>query len=293
MEFKTSTELQKHMTDVHCKRIFEETTIRDAKAVNVTTNGERTLKLDEFFHFECYICKLKAYSLRDIRVHLTRNHEIPDKKCVVCYEICTAKELDCHVCGSEQCIQCEYCTKSFDATAKLIQHIDNEHKTDTIYHRCGKCTKIYGMELLRDIHEKHHKDSSVHKCDICRTRFSHPDRLAAHMNKHSQSTYLIEFSFEKFLCLTCCFPFNLVGKLFLCSICGKGFKNEYYLKVHQMIHGEKTIKCPDCPAMFRSNIRLNRHRVMHRNIIYKFKCNFCTSIHGSKNALTQHISKLI
>lgn len=140
--------------------------------------------------FECYICKL-SMNKSAIRQHFKQHVLARNKKCDVCNERCTPKELNWHMCASEKSIRCEYCAKSFGAIVKLIRHIEAEHETEKIQHKCNKCSRFFGTTLLRDLHEIHHKvEEEIHACKICGRTFGSVKRLTAHSNRHLvQSTY--------------------------------------------------------------------------------------------------------
>lgn len=137
--------------------------------------------------FECYICKQNLKKLSEARQHIKEHVLARSEKCNVCNEKCTARELNWHMCGSAgNRMQCEYCTKSFGAIVKLVQHIDAEHEAEKIQHRCGKCSRFFGTISLRDLHETHHEVvEKLHVCQICEKAFSRVDRLSAHLNRHS------------------------------------------------------------------------------------------------------------
>lgn len=180
--FQTANELNNHMKQYHCKR------------KNIIS--EQNVPADESAQYECHICKIKLLGWRQAKSHLKQHTVARNQKCPVCDEMCTANELNRHVCGSDRCIQCEYCKKSFDAILNLIQHIETDHTTDKIHHRCGKCTRFFGMMRLKDIHEMQHKEEpKLFTCDVCAKGFSQHDKFVAHVNRHSDKSACSRFSF--------------------------------------------------------------------------------------------------
>lgn len=157
--FETATELKRHMRDKH--------------------NWE----------YECYICKIKLNGWNDVKQHIRRHVQARNEKCDICAEMYTAKELNRHLCADGKSIQCEYCTKSFGATAKLIRHVEIEHATEKILHRCKKCHRFFGMALLKDLHEmQHDNEEKLHVCEICSKAFSRRNLYEYHLVRHSNES---------------------------------------------------------------------------------------------------------
>lgn len=173
--FQTSIELGDHMKENHSKNVIREMPVQNP------------------FHYisskstyQCYICKMKLNGWIYTKKHLKTHIAVQNKKCFVCGGMCSSKELDQHMCAPEKCIQCAYCTKSFRVTTKLIRHIDTEHETEIVLHRCGKCKKFFTMAQLRDLHEQQHTDGEkLHDCQICGKAFYNIDKLTIHLNRHS------------------------------------------------------------------------------------------------------------
>lgn len=138
-------------------------------------------------NFECYICKIEFPSKVDVRNHLKLHTAARDMKCVVCQENFTSNELDYHMCLNEKSIVCDYCNTSFNATVKLLQHLESAHDDRTIY-KCRKssCPQFFGMITLRTWHENEHKDQpKPFACDKCGKCFSDKQCLAGHLQRHN------------------------------------------------------------------------------------------------------------
>lgn len=82
---------------------------------------------------------------------------------------------------------------------------------------------------------------------------------------------------------------NFAGD-FLCSECGKSFKDDYKLKLHTKIHVERIFKCPECPQICRNRCTLIEHMELHSNI--KYNCNECGKVLNTKPSLRKHIGKM-
>lgn len=139
--------------------------------------------------FECYICNISFESRFAIVDHMKQHGPLRNEKCEICNEMCTAKELQNHLCdGIENTIQCEYCIEFFGATTNLIRHIETVHKTEKILHRCDMCRQFFGMEKLRDLHKMNHKEQQKDVenfiCEVCSMGFSDERKFQRHQLKH-------------------------------------------------------------------------------------------------------------
>lgn len=138
--------------------------------------------------FECYLCRMDFWKQSEVKFHLKLHVAARDKKCDICNEPLTSNELTSHLCGTETSIKCEYCSRLFNVTSKLLQHLGSEHD-DKIFYRCRRCNRYFDMEHLRDLHEKQHKElDRPFACDKCQKGFSSKVQLRAHQICHSDES---------------------------------------------------------------------------------------------------------
>lgn len=217
---------------------------------------------------QCYICEAEFDSAPVMQKHI-RNHLLV-QTCELCNKKLAFHELGEHLCDGQEIMPCEYCTKPFNATIKLIQHLNSKHADDCILYQCEKCPKYFKMTSLKAIHEKYHLDviPKPYQCGQCLQRFTTQYGL----ENHTKLLHSMNDVFD-----------------FICEICGKSFKTENALFKHGAIHGEKTIQCPDCPSTFFRLANLQMHSSIHKNV--RYKCNQCEATFVTKSALGRHISE--
>lgn len=156
-----------------------------------------TSKIQKSNRFECYICKMGLNSFKEVKKHLKQHVAARDKKCVICKECLTSNELNEHVCYSNKSIACDYCEETFNATAKMMQHITSNHE-DRIVYKCRKCSQYFGSMRLREFHERKHEDQHrSFACDICSKGLTSKRSLTKHMAVHSTKSMIVLI----FLCI--------------------------------------------------------------------------------------------
>lgn len=141
-------------------------------------------------NFECYICKITHWNKVFIKKHMKEHVAARDKKCSICKEMFTSNELNEHICHSnDKSITCDYCTESFGATLKLLEHLKGSHGEQTI-HKCCECNRYFPTVSLRNLHEAFHKDRPI-VCEICSKRFPNIYELKSHSIAHSDESKMI------------------------------------------------------------------------------------------------------
>lgn len=134
--------------------------------------------------FECYLCKVKIQTEKQMRKHLNKHVTARNKKCFVCNECLTPKEYKEHLCYGEKTCSCEYCNISFNSMSKLLQHL-NIH-SDRTMRRCRKCPRLFAMQQLIVWHEKQHEveEPRPFVCNICSKSFREYNIMKSHLKTH-------------------------------------------------------------------------------------------------------------
>lgn len=113
------------------------------------------------------------------------------EQCSVCELKLTTDTFYLHLCQhmDDKCdiIRCEYCSKSYNSTIKLLNHLNIGHNRDTdktLYY-CKQCPKIFEMAQLMDIHERVHPDKKPEiECEKCSQKIFTQHDYDEHMRTH-------------------------------------------------------------------------------------------------------------
>lgn len=216
---------------------------------------------------QCCLCDADFDSNSAMQAHI-REHLLV-RKCELCKEQLTLHELGEHLCDVHEIIHCEYCNEPFNATIKLIQHLDSQHADDSVLYKCGQCSTFFKMTILKDIHEKYHPVAKPkpYRCGDCNKGFTTESNLHCH-NK--------------------LFHGNQDDIKYVCEKCGKRFVTRGALAYHSLGHGERKFRCPECPAAFKRKQELAKHSSVHQST-KKYQCSQCAVKFVSQPSLEAHI----
>lgn len=202
----------------------------------------------------CEICDKTFASERNLTRHLKlhRGDEKPPSlttrttseiRCNLCLMACTASKdmvthlKQCHPDAEFETFPCQHCDDVFFSAASRANH-NNIHSD--IY-GCDICGKRHYSKLMlqRHRHAKHAipmNDDQYRDCPVCDKRYIKGADYVRHMRTHEV---------EKFECV----------------ICGRKFREQEQLRIHERIHfEEKPMECVACGARFGSAASLSRHR---------------------------------
>ncbi|KAG5684394.1 hypothetical protein PVAND_013629 [Polypedilum vanderplanki] len=220
---------------------------------------EEKLKIHiDFVHFKlknykCTKCDFKTYSPAFLKGHDERVHS--DK---VIEPKPKPPKQPCPICGL--------------LVQKTSTHIRNIHtRPKNVF--CDICGYgIFNVNKLRRHMYKHLSKETkrslvVYSCDLCGAKLHSKNSISSHMkNLHREK-----------------------GKMYSCY-CGKTYRAESYLKVHQRSH-EKVLKhkCNHCDKAFMNLSQLKIHLEIHERGKRKdFSCEVCGKMYGTENLLHRH-----
>ncbi|XP_047025657.1 RE1-silencing transcription factor-like [Helicoverpa zea] len=135
---------------------------------------------------------------------------------------------------------------------------------------CPECSQVCAAvdALHTHLWKVHEVDMELPTCDVCGFKTYNRYRLHnVHMKCHKKL------------------------KLFICSICSKGFKNSNQLSKHKLIHKESATPacCTICQREFASERRLRVHVAEVHSKVKPFSCSHCDYSTARKEQLKLHI----
>lgn len=168
--------------------------------------------------------------------------------------------------------KCHVCFEEFSKMQQLTTHCKKDHKEAAqVECICGK--RLSSWKRLMDHRTRHFKDKDGYKCNECKLNYKTQQAYDKHMRtKHGENAIK-----------------------FICSICGRSFKEKQILKNHEKIHlpDEEKLKypCTFCEKKFINSHCLKVHVArIHEKVSYFF-CEICGKGCTTKSDLLWHMDK--
>ena len=200
-------------------------------------------------------CNICEKSVKNIQVHMTKNHEYSNK------------------------IECGFCGKYFPK-GSLKRHTKQKHEHQASKYRmkcqespksiqCDKCEFETHSKKSMYGHRLRCQKPKEYECHVCRKKLSSSSCL----KKHHE---VVHEKIKNVKCNTCEKLFSDVGNL-----------KSHNLRIHEEKSPEK-MKCDFCD--FSTNARyLERHiRVNHIETRYIYKCDICDIEYYQESSLRRH-----
>ncbi|CAG0886599.1 unnamed protein product [Cyprideis torosa] len=270
----------------------------------------------------CLKCGLWFQSNMSLKLH---NREIhmgrPLDRCSLCDKMCLgAWDLNRHM--KEDHVQkrtevCKVCGEAFQKRAVMLNHMKIVHGNKS---KCVVCLKLVPNFQLKT-HMGHHASDKQYICHECGAPFIRSTLLRSHiLMKHTPrvvctvcgigvhsvnlSTHLQKHSTVKSKCDQCGAEYKNERSLkkhvkdvhsegdknppLLCQTCGRGFRDKFLLKQHQLRHEEPKHQCPDCPKKFFTEQQMQSHSKIHTRG-HRFECSNCPKVFVSEKRLQTHV----
>ena len=241
----------------------------------------------------CTTCGQGFYKNGDLERHQARHEVAQGHKCLSCKnEFVTVFELQKHseFHTGKRPYMCLQCGEVFASASELQAH----DYRDEIPYRCAVCGKeSFNVD---GPHKHSHKEL---KCLMCGYRFSHASKLEKHKTtcykrffpKRSKQTDLPTEKNQKSqngptTASKVLGESSPEGKLFVCTICDKTFKQAYDLKRHKDTHRNENFKCRDCGEEFSYNEPFRYHCRL-------YKCRICQRESNCRSKKLKHKAEII
>ena len=197
-------------------------------------------------------------------------------------------------------VRCVTCSAVYETQAILDEHIENKHRKIYICTDCDE--QFFSFESLRS-HKRRAHGIFNNECRDCNLTFDSLDTY----ERHLADVHDIVYS-GKPICKYCNAHLSSVRNLrkhvmclhsvsnCMCDLCGKVYKNKYYLADHKRTsHREDRLQCP-CGKTLKSQISLDRHtgsckmtqqNLQGQNLV--LMCSVCRKTFTCKNYLHKHM----
>lgn len=211
-------------------------------------------------------------------------------------EIAMVRHMPTHGTGS---YECDVCSKTYPALAKMKQHLLTTHFKQTPVIPCKYCPQTFNKRRLYQAHiPLCHTQKRSYKCEICNKTL----RNDLNLRRHNES---VHNAVKPFKCEYCLAEFNRKSNLthhklvhfknpFTCDVCGKLFRTEKELEQHKIQHLDPNgNECKHCLMVFKRRETLERHIKVKHTDQEKFSCEYCGKEFCYKNVLILHLKNYL
>lgn len=198
--------------------------------------------------------------------------------------------------------QCACCGKRFRHKPNLIAH--RRVHTGERPHQCPECGKRFTNKPYLTSHRRIHTGEKPYPCSECGRRFRHKPNLLSHSKIHKRSEVsaqappgtgspqiakepMVQPALGASLGSPLA-PAEASVPLHHCADCGRSFRLERFLRLHQRQHtGERPFACPECGKNFGKKTHLVAHSRVHSGE-RPFACEECGRRFSQGSHLAAH-----
>lgn len=253
--------------------------------------------------YECYKCRHYSSKLSYIREHISKCSGPTEYQCDICYKsFAFPSSMYVHrTIHKEWKFQCEKCPKKFYRKKYLENHRISRHPDAKEYKfECFICRKPFAFKRYLELHLKMHAKKEVFKCEYCTYTYGSKCTKIRHIREHHpdkmQRVYECEFCKKKFKQKSLLHDHIRVQhhnrRQYECSICKKCFREKRHLKIHELIHGDKTIECIYCDMKFKKSDSLLYHEKTAHKLTRTFECLKCR-LSANLRTVRKHMTKCL
>ncbi|XP_031237656.1 replication initiator 1 isoform X2 [Mastomys coucha] len=198
--------------------------------------------------------------------------------------------------------QCACCGKRFRHKPNLIAH--RRVHTGERPHQCPECGKRFTNKPYLTSHRRIHTGEKPYPCSECGRRFRHKPNLLSHSKIHKRSevsaqaaphTGSHQIAAEPMAQPALGVPLGsprtpaeAPAPLHSCTDCGRSFRLERFLRLHQRQHtGERPFTCTECGKNFGKKTHLVAHSRVHSGE-RPFACEECGRRFSQGSHLAAH-----
>ena len=244
--------------------------------------------------FHCFLCPKRVRTAKNLQEHMLTHPGLNLSFCGECGMCFSSKiPLKKHVLTHSKSKHhiCETCGAAFTEECHFTRHIQM-HKGEVLKkHPCSLCEKSFNSPACLRQHMLTHIGEKTRLCSVCGKLFATADALRKHRVVHT--------AIRSFSCPTCEMSFKRSGHLkkhisihteksHRCTVCGKGFVLDSYLRQHMVTHADvKPHPCEVCGKSFTRRRYLTAHMRIHTGE-QPFRCNICGKSFSQVTGLNVH-----
>ena len=285
-----------------------------SKKVHLKTSKLKKAKSGQDQEVKCSKCDVVLRSRKRLNEHLKRIH-LKQFKCIICEkQFGYPTDLHRHKCSGKrkyeqdgsvkqqtkkaqvpELLPCKECTYMATSKKRYNEHMKRKHK---LTHKCDACDKCFGFSKDLSRHKENVHAEPSHFCDKCSSFYKSKAVYEHHMKTHEEGYVKPSFSCQ--IChrsFTTKYVLSLhiksehlgIKKTWLCSHCGKKFRQLNSYKMHMNVHqGIKPYVCDLCGKSFAYDKSLKEHKHMH-DTVRKFQCRICLKTYRQRTTLQIHM----
>ncbi|KAK3601875.1 hypothetical protein CHS0354_041807 [Potamilus streckersoni] len=244
-------------------------------------------------HLKCPLCgKDNLRSLTMLKCHLLSSHSnISDFDCKRDEEKFTQKQSPItHKNYVFQSYQCKNCMQKYESGTEMEQ-CECIGRLGSPY-GCDICSRVLRTkESLQRHMSTVHGTETPYKCDQCGMQFKHKDPFSRHQKLHEHPRHSCEVcgkGFHDLYYFKLHVQFHTNEKPWVCEVCGKTFRQKKLMMAHLNKHkGERPYKCKVCGKGFRSHDNVRAHESLHNPNCFHI-CDICGKTFRQRGRLNYH-----